>query len=400
MALLKVSPTSFWSLFGRTDVCGWLLLARPVLYFMFSRRRELDQYSAIDFSAFIFIAYAFICFFVSARQVMRPNSFGRKVMGNSPILLLLIYTLLSAISMVWSVIPVLTGFRAFECLAMIMLLIGVMQSLVCRYGLRVMIAWSIFYVTWDIIWAIIRNVVAWGGFHLEYVLEASQMSATCFFFLAFYFARREWFGWLIMVMSIFSMSTVAYIGMALGSIGLLWTTGKKKVFIVFGTIFFAMAVVVIGPRTFLKNTLFFDKTDISLDDTSGRDALMRVAIESLEENPMGLGFFAAEPYILYKHFVGAISAHNSIFSAAMGMGWPGVIVIGLFFIVLGLTAFAPSIPRKLRPAMIGCFFVAFLHCMGNPSVGTRVYGAWMPCAYIFIMISSVYVASRYYKLKF
>lgn len=47
---------------------------------------------------------------------------------------------------------------------------------------------------------------------------------------------------------------------------------------------------------------------------------MDATIECVERYPMGLGFFAAEPYVLYAKNLGAISAHNSLFSAGMGMG--------------------------------------------------------------------------------
>ena len=97
-----------------------------------------------------------------------------------------------------------------------------------------------------------------------------------------------------------------------------------------------------------------------------------------------------------KHF-GAISAHNSLASAAMGLGIPGIIVLSLFFISMGVTVFSKHIPRDYRSCMIGCFCVAFVHCIGNPSVGTRVFGAWMPCMYIFVLICGMYVYDKYFE---
>ena len=40
-----------------------------------------------------------------------------------------------------------------------------------------------------------------------------------------------------------------------------------------------------------------------MSETSGRDYLLEVTLKTLEENPWGQGFFAAEPYVLYNiHF--------------------------------------------------------------------------------------------------
>lgn len=136
-----------------------------------------------------------------------------------------------------------------------------------------------------------------------------------------------------------------------------------------------------------------------MTESSGRDKLMKVTIESLGLHPMGLGFFAAEPYILYAKNLGAISAHNSLFSAAMGLGIPGVILMIVFLFALGFISFSHHIPALYRPIVIGCFIVALLQCLGNPSVGTRVFGAWLPCMYIFVLNSAMYKYGKYYEPK-
>lgn len=384
-------------LIRNTTPIGWVLLARPVMYALFSRRRDLDDYAAIDFSALIFILYSFVAFFWGLKVIRDSNSnFGNNIIRRTPILLFGIYCVLGLVSMAWSVNYMLTGFRVFECVAMTILIIAVIQDLFETCDLRFVFTWSLFYCTVDILSALWRTSM-WAS-DIRTYLESSQMMSTCFFFMALYFVPRRWNNWLIIVMSVMSASTTAYIGMAIGMISSFWQKGHRKLFVMMGAVALIVLVLYIGPYAILKDTIFYDKSDISIEQTSGRDHLMDTTFRTLDQYPYGLGFFAAEPYIIYATGMrGAISAHNSIFSASMGMGWPGIIVISLFFLALTKITFSKYIPSDYRPIAIGCFCVAFLHCMGNPSVGTRVFGAWMPCMYIFVLNCGLYIYGKYYE---
>ena len=195
------------------------------------------------------------------------------------------------------------------------------------------------------------------------------------------------------------MSTVAYIGMAIGSISAFFNKGKTKFIALAGAFILLIAVLAVGPYTILKDTVFNDKESISINETSGRDYLLEITIKTLEENPWGQGFFAAEPYVLYKAHFGAISAHNSLSSAALGMGYPGLIIFAIFLTAMWVVTFSKYIDSRFRAILIGCMCVAFLHCMGNPSVGTRVYGAWIPCMYIFVLTCGFYIFGKYYEKR-
>lgn len=394
----QIEGFKFQDLFKTTTVAGWVLLARPVIYLLFSRRRDLNDYNAVDFSSIMFIFYSVVAFIVGYRTIFKSeNNFGRDVLLRSPILWFMLYSGLCLMSMLWSVDVALTGFRTFECVAMTLLIVAVIQQLFEFADLKYVILWSLFYCTWDVTFGLIRGA-QWAP-DLTTLLQQSQMMATTFFFMALYFIPLKWYNYLIIIMSIFSMSTVAYIGMALGSISAFWKKGQTKFFVVLCAVALVVTVLAIGPYKVLKDTVFFDKEDISIKETSGRDYLMEITLKTMEEDPMGLGFFAGEPYVLYRHHFGAISAHNSLFSAVMGMGLPGVILISIFFVAVGYAVFSKYQNDKYKPMLIGCFCVAFLHCMGNPSVGTRVFGAWMPCMYMFVLISSFYVLGKNYSIQ-
>ncbi len=381
-----------------TSPVGWLLLLRPVVYLLFSRKRDLDAYSAVDFSAMIFILYAFVAFIMACRAIFRSESgFGRTVVQNSAVIWFIAYSLFGIASMAWSVNYALTGFRAFECIALTLLIVAVIQDLFDRGDLKFVMMWSLLYCTCDTLCSLART--AQWTLSIGQLLQTSQMMSTCFFFIAIYLTPRRWYNWLAIVMSVFSMSTVAYIGLAFGFLSSFWNRGKTKYYAIIGVYVIMLITIAVGPHKILKDTIFFDKQDVSIEYSSGRDKLMDVTIKTMDENPWGLGFFAAEPYILYNKSLGAISAHNSFFSAGMGMGYAGIGVLAIFFLALFRCVFSRYIPKDYRAMLIGCFLVAFLHCMGNPSVGTRVFGAWMPCMYIFVLVCGFYVFGKYYELK-
>lgn len=394
----QIEDFSIKNLFQCTSITGWVLLARPVIYLLFSRRRDLNAYSAVDFSAMVFILYAVVAFIVGIKSLSKSESgIGNLILSKSPITIFLVYSVLGIVSMFWSVLPTLTGFRAFECIAMTILIVAVIKDLFETSDLRYVILWSLIYCTWDTLWSILR--IAQWTLNINVILQSSQMMSTSFFFLALYFIPRRWYNYLIIIMSIFSMSTVAYIGMGVGLISAFWQRGKSKMIAVLGGFIILLAAIAVGPYALVKNTIFFEKKEISIEETSGRDHLLNATINCVDHYPFGLGFFAAEPYVLYASNLGAISAHNSLFSAGMGMGIPGIITISIFFIAMGMVTFSKYIPPDYRAICIGCFCVAFMHCMGNPSVGTRVFGAWMPCMYIFVLISGMYVYGKYYETE-
>lgn len=121
---------AFYNLAAIAGTSGILLLSRPLIYLIFSRRRDLNAYSSVDASAMVFILYAIICFFIATRELNQNNkTLGRDIFIHSPVLWIILYTFLGMASMLWSVNLQLTGFRAFECLSMIMLMIAIVQNL-------------------------------------------------------------------------------------------------------------------------------------------------------------------------------------------------------------------------------------------------------------------------------
>lgn len=378
---------------GSAGPCGWLLLCYPVMDLLTSRTRNHDHYATVDASAAITIAYTFVCFIVVIVESKKQQT-KLSVLNKTPMVWFIIYTLYGFVSVFWSVYAQLTSYRAFECLTMMMLMLQVWQKLLAKHDLAKVMDWCMLWVELQVICAII-STLRWTTDVFE-ILASSQMVATTFFFMALYHSHKRWIHWLIMVLAIMSGSTVAYIGMAIGTISIFWGKSKYKVPVFIFALFAGVFIYIYGPKKFIKDTVFYDKEAIALDQTSGRDQVMETVLLSLQKNPMGYGFFAGEPYILYQYYQGAINGHNSFFSAAMGLGYVGIVLLFIFFLGMFRVTFYRGIPREYRQPLIGCFFVGFLHCMGNPGIGSRIYGSWMPVMLLFTLICSFYAYNRKY----
>lgn len=387
---------SLYELTAMGGGCGMLLLVRPLLYMIFARRRDLNAYASVDTSAAVFILYAVICFFFAAKELnYKGKTFGRDLFIHTPLLWISLYTALGVVSMIWSVNLQLTGFRAFECMSMMMLMVAVVQNLFYRADSKTVIQWTILYVTVDILFSIMRALSYTTNVMM--LLQSSQMMATTFFYVALFQSPKKWWNYLIIIMSIFSMSTVAYIGMALGSISTFFGQKRYRPVVILAFTIVGTIIAVVGPYKFIKDTVFFDKQSISIHETTGRDKIMEVAWEALEERSEGYGFFSGEPYLLYSKNLGAINGHNSLFSAAIGLGVPGIVLMALFFLTMVKTVFSRYIPPEYRASLIGCFCVSFLQSMGNPGIGSRVFGGWMPTMFATVLICGFYVYGKYYK---
>lgn len=383
------------ALAGTAGICGWLLLAYPVMDLLTTRQRSVDAYAQVDTSAAVIILYTTLCFFVVIIYSGKNHrAFSLKAFFNTPIVWFLLYTIYAIFSMVWSVNFRLSGYRAFECLTMLLLMATVWQRLFATHNMNIVMNWCMLWVGLQVICQLLNYLRYTTS--LAVLIEASQMVSTTFFFMALYRHHKQWIHYLIMVLSVLSGSTVAYIGMSVGLVSLFLGNYKYKfpMFLLF--ILLLLFMVFYGPRRFIKDTIFYDKTEISIEQTSGRNQIMEVGILTLKEQPLGYGFFVGEVYALQKNGLFVINGHNSFFSAAMGLGYVGIVLLFIFFLGMFRVTFYRGIPLQYRQPLIGCFFVGFFHCMGNPGIGSRIYGSWMPVMLLFTLICSFYAYNRKY----
>lgn len=384
----------FCYLGGRSGL--WLSFY-PVLYFILSRGRELKEVNAMDLSALGFIAYAFVAFIIVCKDFKSAKTqLWKRTLTSTPLIWFLLYSILCALSCLWSVNLYMTAFRCFEAFIMMMLILSSIQNILERGDDSKLLTWTGYYTTITIFAQVALHAKRLPT--LPYIMESSQMFAPVMLYAMVFSSCKTWKKWLVYFFSAVSGSTVSYIGLTLGGMSL-FKKKETKPFLIIGILFLLFAIYLAGTKTVLQETLFADKKEISIENTSGRDQVMNVALGSLDEYPLGCGFFSGESYILYKSFRGAINGHNSFFSAAMGVGYPGIILMVGFFLHLIFTLVGGSIPARIKPALVGCFCVAFINSMGNPGVGSRVFGAWLPTMYIYVLISTLSAYQNHYKVK-
>lgn len=382
---------------------GYLLLFYPLIYSLFSRRRDVsDAYATVDSSALAFIIYSFICLGVGLYYLLHVyrSNFIKFSCLNSPLKWFIAYTALGVFSALWSANMPLTIYRSVECFAMMTLMMATLQELIKYRNVDLVIQWSLLYAFINILISTYRYA-QWAT-DISTLLESSQMTATVFFFLALYYAKQWYIKWTILVFSIFSGSTVALIGIALGSLGVLYGDYKRKAaFITIAVIIIGIASVT-GGKSLLLRTVFYDKEDISMKNTSGRDKILENSINFIKKRPItGYGFFSGESEVMrrYSGFKGAINTHNSFLSALLGIGIPGFILLLSFFISMFSISHSRYIPIRYKPALVGTFIIGFVQCMGNPGLGSRVYGSWMSVMYAYVLISSIYIYFKFYYPK-
>ena len=369
---------------------GVLFSFRPVVYAIFERRRDYTEYSSVDNSALVFIAYAVLSFIVAFREIQKNHQkFYSRLFFHSNLVIFEIYSALAFLSIFWTVNVPLTGYRAFECVSQLLIISVVVAKLQLEHGTRQMLAWILsWYVCFDIICHIIKHIPAW-----DTMLQLSQMTATVFFFLAIFNAPNKFIKYLIAVFSIFSSSTTSYIGMAIGTFSMFWGNKRLKATATLLCVVLICAIASFGTYRVLKNTVFIKRSEIGLEYMNGRDMLWINAFTAAAEKPWtGYGFFAGEPYILYRHYTGAINAHSSFCSALLGLGYPGFVLISLYIlsyipILLGKNSFG-----QYRAALMGCYAVAVCHCIANPGIGSRVFGSWTSVMTLFVMINAIAIS--------
>ena len=382
------------ALAGTAGIYGWLLLAYPVLDLLTTRQRSVNAYAQVDSSAVVMILYTILCFVAIISSGKNHHAFSLNAFFNTPMVWFLLYTIYAFFSMAWSVDFKLSGYRAFECLVMLLLMATVWQRLFATHNMNIVIDWCMLWVGLQIICQLL-NYLRYTT-NLADLIEGAQMVSTTFFFMALYRRHKRWIHYLIIVLSVLSGSTVGYIGMCVGLVSLFFGESKDKFPIFLLSMLLMLFIVFYGPQRFIKDTIFYDKPEISIEATTGRNHIMEAGIRTIKEQPLGYGFFVGEVYALHKNGIYVINGHNSFFSAAMGLGYVGIVSLFIFFLGMFRVTFFRGIPRQYRQPLIGCFFVGFFHCMGNPGIGSRIYGSWMPVMLLFTLICSFYAYNRKY----
>ncbi|MCG2590792.1 O-antigen ligase family protein [Rhodohalobacter sulfatireducens] len=388
----SLNKLSIWRFLTVSGGPGYLLLAYPVIYALISRRREFDEVATVDTSATIQIILAVLSFTVAV-YVFAKNRTHRRLLLNTPMKWLLLYAVWGGITMIWSVHLSMTAYRAFENIAYLSLITAVISRLYRMIGIEGMIDWILKYAVFTIFTGLLRRAMQFdlSIFSLE-TLFLEQMNSTPYFFLALLLPV----GWMvksfILPISIFSLSNTAYAGFATGILA--FGRGNKwlKILLIvisFGILF---SVSYWGPQSFLQSTIFYGQQGVGMEYTTGRYQLFELAYNEFLEKPfIGYGFVAGETFIINKVLLASIGTHNGLLSALLGTGAIGAFFFVMFFWGILRKTNSDLLPPKLRAVFLATAILITVHTMGNPGIGTRVYGTWIPAVIIFSMISMAHL---------
>ncbi|WP_417613367.1 O-antigen ligase family protein [Owenweeksia hongkongensis] len=370
-----------------------LLLFYPILIALISRQRGINDVTTVDSSAAIQIVFSLVVFIVCSKELLSNGTF-RTLLNKSPLKWLLLYILLGLLSAFWSVDPRLTLYRAFENLSFLMLVSASIAILYRKFqSIDLIIKWILYYAVFLILAGTLKRALLWNmSFFSIETLLLEQMNSTPFFFLVLLLPVGLFLKGIILPISIFSLSNTAYFGMFAGSFALGKANGRIRFAIILMMVSLLIIGYLIGVESLLQETLFAGKEGVGLEYTTGRNKIFELSItEGLKSPFLGYGFVAGDTYIINKTFEGVIGAHNGFLSAFLGTGLIGLALFILFFVKMLLISKSKVLPKKYKSAFFATAILITVYTLGNPGLGTRVYGSWLSATLLFTMISIIYL---------
>ena len=385
------------------EMPGWLLLGYYLVQLLFARQKA--DSTSIDGSAIIFAGYALGAGLLSLRDLKR-DEFGQlyyKVLFHKTcILWFVLYTLLCAISSLWSPHFVLTAYRSVECIGLLLVNAATIKNLLKNCDSDGIMLWSFSYAFTMLLMIFLDGILKHT---LGTTLYVCQFPATIFFYLAFYYAPRLILKVPILLIALLCKSTTGYIGMAVGLVSLMFGKAKYRLLGIGVAVLIVAAVSSIGIEGVLNNTVFLTKKGVlnngefDVSKSSGRTILWERAINAVaRENRQwyGYGFVVGETSFA-KRVIGnqVIGLHNGLLSAYVGTGYIGLFIFVLFLLGYMKIPFEKSIPKQYKMVLIATMCCVFFHTIANPGLGFRVYGTWMPAMYIIMLTIGFQIKYKY-----
>lgn len=374
-------------------ILGRLLIIYPVIMALISRERDSSELAVIDTSAMVQVVFTFLVLFLGVLNVFNNKSF-RFFLANSPLKWFLIYIAIALLSTIWSVDWKITFYRSIENLAYLLLISGAILTIYQRTrSIKYVIDWILLYVFFYIcVNTIRRSLMLYDSFFSFEAIFLEQLNSTPFFFLALLLPINFFIRILIVPTAIFSVSNTAYIGMLGGTLGFLKGNVKMQILVVCLTTALFLIILYFGLDVFLENTIFYGQGGIGLEYTTGRDQIFIDSLNAAFSKPwLGFGFVAGEVEIITALRVGVIGAHNGFISAFLGMGVIGLIPFVIFYIQMFFVVLTGKIPKKYKSVFLASVIFITIYTLGNPGLGTRVYGSWLSSTLIFSLISIAYL---------
>lgn len=384
---------------------GWLLLGYYIVQIVFARNKS--DVTAVDGSAMVFASYAlgagFYCF-----NDLRKDAFSKKyfslLLNHTCIKWFVVYTIICGISAFWSIEFMLSAYRAVECLGMMLLNAAVIKNLVKTFDEEGIMLWSVTYAFVMMLFC----VISYSRSGMAMMLYYMQFPSTIFFYLIFYFAPKKIMKYPMMLIALACKSTTGYIGMTMGMCSLMFGNLKYRKYGFVVAILLIGTVAALGVDGLLNNTIFASKGGVAIEggefnfdkkQTSGRSEIWGPAISEViaaGREWYGFGFVAGETYFVQNVIGGqVIGMHNGFLSAFVGTGIFGLIAFTLFFLGYIISVFKNKVAKRYKSLLIAASCLVLMHTLGNPGLGFRVYGTWMPAMFFVMLTQGLNIKTRY-----
>lgn len=386
---------------------GYILLGYFVVQIIFARQKT--DMGSVDGSAMIFALYALFCLYYGWKDLHKDKTskfFFSNLFKKTPVFWFALYTAWCLVSALWSPNLSLSAFRAIECLGMMMIIASVFKNLVLKYTYQQIMLWSVTYCFLNVLLTFVAGMRAGLGI----ALYNCQFPSTIFFYIAFFFAPKKYIKYPMMLVALVCKSVTGYIGMTLGMCSLMFGKAKYRIlgFLLFCGI--GIAVASMGLDNVLNNTIFASKGGAIVDGqfaegkSSGRDVIWKTAVDEMNREGKqlyGVGFVVGETEFAHQVIGGqVIGMHNGFLSAYIGTGYIGLFLFSLFMLGMLKITIRNGIDSTYKPVMIACMIAVFIHTVGNPGLGFRVYGTWMSAMFIVQMVIALNFKSKYSRSNF
>jgi len=333
MALVDRSrDDSVLSFLGDITVSQWLLLLWPVAIHFMYRRRGFDAAANIDGSALAQITITALCGLYAVHRLVSLGPAISRQFQRTPLLWLLLYGVLAALSMTWSGLPDLTLFRAGQVLVFLVLAADAFAGVRTVEQLaRLQLCYAILLV---VFWQFPSLL---GNFGLR-ALHSSQIPGAVVGVVFTGWLLRGW-QWrvayaLVVLMVLLGTSTATYVSLIVGVTVLLLTL--RGMFAEAALAFALAATLVFAFPQEAKNTVFYGKTDTNIRTATGRLPTWEWLVDrQMRAHPyfgFGFGYGEVQARLYNTSGLRMQHMHSSVMSALVNLGMAGLVMLSLFWL--------------------------------------------------------------------
>lgn len=207
----------------------------------------------------------------------------------------------------------------------------------------------------------------------------------------FTFKELKYFAFLNSVAVAIGTSSATYIAAIIGIL-LIYSSGKRKIYIVFTLLMCLIAYVfylLLGD--YIYEIIFYGKNKESVESGTGRQYIWEACIEKWKTSPwLGTGFVVGERDIADygTHVVRAVSAHNSFLSVLVGTGVVGMFVFVRFLYLWFINMYRYVRYNRYATVLFSTSVAVMVNCNSFPAIGSD-WNYVAPC--VFALIAFVFI---------